>query len=403
MVARTPTRREQRAQRRRQRRRRLGAAGVAGIVAAALVVAVAIGFGVHKVTSDSSTPERTQATVLMSVIGADSSAVESALLAHDSKENRGVELLLPSRVISEVCGFGSQQLGRVVRLPGGERLTRESVSSMLGGVKVDGSWTLSATQLAQLIDRVGGVTVDVDTDVILTQNGRRVLVIPKGPAQHLAGSRAVTYATYLARGEDSTGNLPRLQSVLDAFVGALPRDPATAARLLGSGGKSTASTLGAPRLAELLLGLAADNRANTVLPSVLPVVKIDSGGEAAFRVDADGTQKLVSGNLAGSLPASANGPRAKVLIQNGVGTPGLVGSACRRIVNAGYSVVGSGNASTFDFTKSKVLVFDSSVASARLGDQIARALKLSADDVAISQEGQNVADVIVILGKDYRP
>jgi len=72
------------------------------------------------------------------------------------------------------------------------------------------------------------------------------------------------------------------------------------------------------------------------------------------------------------------------------------------LVGAGYTVVGSGNASTFDFNESKVLVFDSSVASAELGNRVAATLRLPSGDVAVSDQGQNVADVIVILGKDFR-
>jgi len=401
VVTRTPTRRELRAQRRRQRRRRLGAAGVAAIIVGAIILGTLIGFGVHKVTEHSSGPKRTQATVLMSIVGADRTALDSALLAHDTGTKRGLELLLPSRVITEVCGFGSQQLGQVIRLPGGEQLSREAVSSMLGGVAVDGSWTLTTGDLARLVDRLGGITVDVDTNVIIKVKGRRILEVPRG-VQKLAGSRAALYATYIAAGEDSTGNLPRLQAVIDAIAKALPTAPGAAARVLGSSGPAVASTLGANRLANLLLGLAADNVANTVLPSDLPVVKIDSGGAATYRIDAAGTRTLVSSNLAGSLPTSSKGPRGRILIQNGVGTPGLDGSACRRLVAAGYTVVGSGNADSFNFATSKVLVFSSSVAAARLGNDVAHVLKLSDNDVAVSNQAQNVADVIVILGRDYR-
>jgi hypothetical protein len=49
-----------------------------------------------------------------------------------------------------------------------------------------------------------------------------------------------------------------------------------------------------------------------------------------------------------------------------------------------------------------VLVFDRSVASARVGNDVARSLGLPTRDVAVSTAGQNVADVLVILGKDYK-
>jgi hypothetical protein len=103
------------------------------------------------------------------------------------------------------------------------------------------------------------------------------------------------------------------------------------------------------------------------------------------------------------LPASARGERKRVFVQNGVGTPGLVITACNKLVDAGYAFAGSGNASDFNHATSKVLVFDRSVASAELGNAVARSLRLPTSDVAVSTQGQNVADVLVILGKDYKP
>jgi len=404
VVTRTPTRREARVQRRKQRRQRIGAAGVAGILAAAAVVAVAVGFGVHKATSHHSKPSRTQTTMLFSLVGSDGSSVGSVLLAHDSATHQGVELLVPARTLSEVCGFGSEQLGRVLSLPDGQRLSAQAVSNMLGGVTVDGSWRLTTDELARLVNIVGGVTVDVDANVIKTVGKRRVLYLRKGPGQTLTGSNALLYATFIAGGEDSTGSLPRLQAVLDALFAKLPSDPSAAGKLVASVGADAGSTLGQRRLGALLTGLAADDKSSSggVLPIVLPVQKIDSGGQPIFRVDDDKTHTFVLSNLNASLPAAARVPRKRILLQNGVGTPGLVGPACQRLVAAGFTIVGSGNASSFDFNQSKVLVFDNSVASAELGNRVAQTLRLSTNDVAVSNEGQNVADVIVILGKDFR-
>jgi hypothetical protein len=355
------------------------------------------------VTSNNASPTRSQSTVLFSLVGADGTAAASALLAHDSSEHQGVELLLPARTLSEVCGYGSQQLGQVIRLPDGQRLSAQAVGNMLGGATVDGTWKLTTDELSRLVDIAGGVTVDVDTNVITKVGDRRVLYLQKGGGQHLTGAQAVRYATYTAGGEDSTGSLPRLQAVLDGLLAKLPADPAAAGRMLSSVAPAAGASIGPKRLGELLTGLAADNKTPSgVLPIVLPVQKIDSGGQPVFRVDEDKTRSFVLGNLGASLPASARVARTRVLIQNGVGTPGLVGPACQRLVAAGYTVVGSGNANSFDFNQSKVLVFDNSVASAELGNRVAQTLRLSGNDVAVSDEGQNVADVIVILGKDYR-
>jgi len=399
VIAPTRTRREQRLERRRQQRRRLGAAGIAGIVVAGLAIAAAVGFGVHTATSSDKKKPVGQTTVLFSIAGSDGSAVETALLAHDDTTKHGVELLIPGRVLTEVCGFGNQQLGQVLALPNGQALSRNTVSTLLGGVTVDGSWVLSTAQLARLVDAVGGITIDVDTNVI---QDRRVL-IQKGPAQHLNGANAAAFATYLGGGEQSLDNLVRLQTVLDGIEAALPHDPKAVAAIIGKLGSGADSSLGADKLAAVLVGLAADSRQNNLLPSALPVVAIDAGsGQPAYRVDTAQIGSFVNNNLLASLPASARVPRKRVFVQNGVGTPGLSATACDRLIKAGFAFAGSGNAPSFGYKTSKVLVFDRSIPTAEVGNNVARALGLPLDDVAVSASGLNVADVVVILGRDFK-
>lgn len=399
------TRRELRTESRRQKRRRIGAAGIAGIVVAVLIAAAAITFGVSKVTSGGHHAPPGQTTVLFSVAGVNGGAAETALLAHDGQTHRGVELLLPSRVLTDVCGFGNQQLGRILALPDGEHLSRSAVSDLLGGVTVNASWTLTTAQLARLVDELGGITADVDVDVIARRSdGSRVVLVPHGTGQHLNGAQAAAFASYVAGGESATANLVRLQQVIDGILAALPQSAASVERLVSSLGSSATSTLGAARLAEFLVALAAAERANNVLPTDLPVVKIDAGtGQPAYRVDGGPTQQFVRSNLSKSLPASARVVRKRVFVQNGVGTPGLDGTACTKLVAAGFVFAGSGNADRFGYATSEVLVPDQSSASRQLGESVARALRLPASDVAVSSTGQNVADVLVILGKDYRP
>jgi anionic cell wall polymer biosynthesis LytR-Cps2A-Psr (LCP) family protein len=401
----TKTRRELRAERRRQKRRRLGAVGIAGVVVAALIVAAAVGFGVKQATSNHHSKPQGQTTVLMSVAGVDGTATETALLAHDDTTHHGVELLIPGRLLTQVCGFGNQQLGQILALPNGQTLSRTTVGSLLGGVTVDASWVLTSAQLAKLVDAVGGITTDVDVNVTQQHaDGSRVLLLSQGSGQHLNGSQAATYATYLRPGEDALAGLVRLQNVFDGIDAALPRTASAAAKKLRALGSGASSTLGPERLAEVLVGLAADSRRSNVLPTTLPVVKIDSGGtQPSYRVDTQQTATFVQANLSASLPASATVVRKRVLIENGVGTPGLAGSACDLLVKAGFAFAGSGNAPNFNFATSKVLVPDHSVANAQLGDSVSRALKLPVKDVLVKDFGQNVADVLVILGRDYKP
>ena len=129
--------------------------------------------------------------------------------------------------------------------------------------------------------------------------------------------------------------LTRTQTVFQAVIDALPAKPADAAKVLASAGVQ--STVPADTLATLLTSLARDDKGNTLLPVVLPNKPIDTGrGATSYRVDPTELSKLVHAQLAQSLPPGAAQKQPTVLIENGVGTSGLVGAACDRLLPNGY-------------------------------------------------------------------
>lgn len=405
IVGRAPTRRELRADRRRSRRRRLGAGGIAGVVVVVLALLAGGGFFVHQATSGPKKSGDPQQTMLVALIGADRSAAASMLAAHQVAPRAGFEMLIPSRLLTEVCGFSSQQFGRVFAFPDGAKLARTTLSQVLGDVTIDRTLTLTSTQLARLVDAVGGVVVDVDTDVITTSGASRVVSIPKGNGQRLNGANATLFATYVAAGEPPAASLTRFQSVFEAFITGLPKNSSTVVGVLRSAQVDPASVSAA---ASLFVELAADDRGNQFLSEIIPSQPIDSGGGApAYRVEPTGLKSLVASQLGKSLPADDVSKRPTVLIQNGVGKSGLVQSACDRLLPSGFAFAGSGNASSFGHAKTQIFVFpptsDDLVRVTQVGDHVADLLHVPRADVLASTQGNNVADVLVILGADYKP
>jgi hypothetical protein len=399
------TRRELRAERRRQRRRRLGAGGIAGVVVVVLAVLIGGGFFVHQATSGPSKPVDPQQTMLVALVGPDRNAAASMLAAHQAAPRQGFEMLIPSRLLTDVCGFGSQQFGHVFALPGNATLASTTLSQVLGDVRIDGTLSLSEQQLARLVDGVGGVVVDVDTDVITTSGTSRVVTIPKGNGQRLTGANAVLFSTYVGQGEPPAASLTRFQAVFEALITAMPRKATQVANALQAAQVDgrVASAAGS-----LFAALAADDRATRLLSENMPSQPIDTGGGTpAYRVDPNGLKTLVAAQLATSLPPDDVSKRPTVLIQNGVGRPGLVESACGRLLPAGFRFAGSDNAQSFNHATTQIFVFpptpDDLVRVTRTGDRVADLLRLPRSDVVASTQGNNVADVVVILGRDYKP
>lgn len=402
-IARQPTRRELRRQRQQRQRRRLGAGGIAIIAAVVAVLAVGIGVGVQRATSKSGPPPRTQRTLLVQIRGAGNVAVGSALLAYDSKTTSAAEILIPGTVISEVPGAGSLQFSQALTLRDGIDRARSALADLMG-VQVDGSWVVSEPALAALVNRLGGITVNVNTTVTkrLARGGSVVLLNPG--SQRLDGTHAVAYATYLASSEPPLAILPRLQGVLDGVMAALPRAANDIASLIGGRGSLTAGTT-RTAVATFLAGFAVQDAAGKARPTDLPVDPIDvpvsSQSRLPYRIDAAQLQQLDSTVLAASIPSGTFGSR-RFIVENGVGRPGLGASVADRLTSAGFRFVGDRNAPHFGYSKSVVLIFSATQQAVSLGDQVAQILGLPQSDVKLSTLDQSIADVVIIVGADYR-
>jgi hypothetical protein len=405
VVAPRLTRRQARQQRKREQRRRVGLLGGSVIAVVAIVVVGLVAFGVHHVVTSNNGSPRAQATVLVQLQGSDGTSPASALLAETASDGNGVEILVPSRVLTEVCGYNTVDFGDVLGLPGGETESRQAVSGMLGNLTVDGSWVLQEAQLSKLVTLLGGITVDhVDVDVVRhPPSGGTQILVPAGSNRRLTGPQAVEYATYVASStEDASNQLARLQQVIDATVQALPHSPTAVAALLRQLGPGGTSTLGSSRLATMLVAFAASERSTgRLLPIDLPVNPIDAGGSRpSYRVDTAGAQRLVNNSLADSVPSDAGAARPTVELLNGVGSPGLVATACPRLAANHLGYAGSSNAASFHNPRSTVVV---STSDLDLGYRVASALRLPRSDVRRASQDQTVATAVVTLGQDYRP
>ncbi len=398
------TRRAAREDKQQEQRKRALVGGAVAVVIALIIWAVVGGGGAGKRHAAVATDTRTQTTLLLQLKGSLGEAVDSALLAHDTAAKAGVVVLVPSAVISQVPGFGPMPFGQALTLnqPNASRATL----SDLMGVSVDGSWVLTQKALAALVDKVGGVTVTVDRDVTKPgPNGTTAILVAAGE-QKLNGANAVAYASFLASGETEQLRLARFDAVLGAVLAQLPKQPAAISLLITGLGAGSTSTIATTRLADVLAGLAADSAASSTLDTVLPVTRLDTGDDQnAFSVDTAKTQTLVQQQFAQSIPASRKTTGNRVMIENQVGTPGIGETTRAKLVNAGFVYLPGQNAPGMPnaTAPSVVLISGTTAADIAKGDSVAKALGLPTSDVRVSQQSVRVADVIVLLGADYKP
>lgn len=401
----TGARQRERARRRERDRRRRRVVGIVAVVAA-----VAVGAGVLVpllLRSDGAPPntppatERTQQTMVLAVATVSGPILSAALLGADGTTDEGAVVLVPSRLIVDGPSPEGIQFGATARLP-----DLDAPAFALGetlGVVVDGTWKLTPPGLTRLVDAVGGITINVDEDVVRTfPNGNRRLLVPAG-TNTLNGVQAAAYATLLAARDPEPVRLAHFNDVLLALLPKLPKDPVDLQKLLTRLGADSRMSRGSAWLASFLLTLAGPVQQRDVVSQTLPVAPLDVGGPTTiYTVDEDPARQLLDRSFADSLPPGGN-QRTSVLVQNGVGRPELVDAAARKLTANGYAFVNGGNANRFGYRNSVVVVPDGSDQSVTAGGQVAKALGLPASSVQVASVGQNVADVLVILGADFRP
>ncbi|MRS11549.1 MAG: LytR family transcriptional regulator [Actinobacteria bacterium] len=128
----------------------------------------------------------------------------------------------------------------------------------------------------------------------------------------------------------------------------------------------------------------------------LPVKPIDLGGQTFFEPQRDKIADLLLSWW--DVKLGAEDSAVRVIIYNGAGTPGIAGIAAQQLIAAGMRVVDTKNADRFDYDATLVVV-QSGVPEQ--GEQVRAAL--GTGEVSEDPSDQDVADVIVIIGRDYEP
>jgi LytR cell envelope-related transcriptional attenuator/LytR_cpsA_psr family len=400
------SRAEARAARRAERRRRLLVAGAAGAAALVLVVAVVLLLVLLRGGEDESGPTPTgaarQQTLLLQVTGVDGAAAANALVGVTAREESASVVLVPSGLLVDAAGTGTIPFGETVTLP--EASAPAQALTDLLGVRVDDGWVLSQQGLAALVDAVGGVEAMVDVDVLSTDpQGNQTVVVRAGTRQ-LDGAAAAAYATYRGEGEPEESRLSRFDDVLSGLLAALPEERAALVPAVQAAGEGSRSGLDPDGLAEVLLAMKAATGAEAYRSDVLPVNEIDTGASVpTYGIEPGQVTALMRSLFPGALLEDASGDVVRVLVENGVGTPGLVEAARAKLVAEGFRFTNGGNASSFTGEASVVLIPDGTDESLARGQRVAAALGLPDSAVNTSDRGQTVADVIVILGADFVP
>ncbi|XUZ26551.1 LytR C-terminal domain-containing protein [Streptomyces sp. RMIT01] len=310
----------------------------------------------------------------------------TALLVDNTTTKQGTTVLLPNSLAVAGEDGTTTTLGKSVE-DDGRTGTREAIDTLLG-TRITGTWRLDTPYLENLVELVGNIEVDTDTEVPAAKKGESPLV-NKGEAQTLSGPMAVAYATYRAEGEPEAKQLTRFGDVMRATLRKISEDPKAATVTIETLLQVLDPSLPEKDLGASLAKLASRAKVGDYKTALLPVQ------EDGTLTEAD-TRGVVEDILGGTVSAPEEGAPLRVAVRNATGDRKAAEAARVQLVNGGYAFVDSGKAGT----ETSSVVLYRSAEDKEKAVEVAKTLGLSAGDVKKGEPAAN-ADVSAVLGQDY--
>ena len=288
-----------------------------------------------------------------------------------------------SRVV--IPGVGNRRIN-ASHAYGGLPLTVETVEMLLG-IPFDYYIEVNVSGLADLVDAIGGIDVEVEKRMHYRDRSQNLLIDLQPGLQHLTGEQAVGYVRFRHDAMGDLGRIERQRKFLRLVAGEL-LSPANVRRL--------------PRLADTFVETVETNltvRDILSLKKIIEQVGPDAirmaslparprmiDGQSVLELDADEVQQTVDRVLWGQ--------GIRVVILNGTSVDGLAARVAEVLEQQGYEILEVGNA---ERKTAATLILDHR-------GQTRRAQRVSSllggAVISAAPDGDNPADVTIILGDD---
>ncbi|WP_461027582.1 LCP family protein, partial [Streptomyces sparsus] len=388
---------ESRTERREEAKRRGRHRVLALVVALVVALAGGVGYlwysgklpglsGDEQVAAGSGAAEKRD-VIVVHLRDIDSGDITTALLVNNEAAGRGTTVLLPNSLALATEDGTTTTLGKSFSAEGAGA-TRTALNTLLGA-QIKGTWRLDTPYLENLVEAVGGITLDADATVPGPKKGDKPLV-NKGSARDLDGRAAVAYAIHRADGEPQTAQLARFGHVVRAVLEELSSDSAGATSTVESLGQIPDPSLSDSQLGSALALLAGHAKKGDYDTETLPV---ETNGTLSDKTAEGLVKKVLGGTVTNTDPDAA----LRVSLRNATGDPDAANMARAALANGGYTVVQAAEA---DGTAESSKVTYTDEADREQAEEVAKTLGLSAEAAARGKAAAN-ADVTVVLGQDY--
>jgi len=156
------------------------------------------------------------------IIFSKNARTDTIFIINVNKDGKINILSVPRDLRVEIPGYGMDKVNAAYAL-GEEPLARQTIENFLG-IKIDYYAVIRIKGTKELIDALGGITVDVEKDIDYDDNWGHTHIHLKKGLQKLNGDEAVGYSRFRYDEEGDRGRIRRQQQVLKALVFQL-KDP----------------------------------------------------------------------------------------------------------------------------------------------------------------------------------
>jgi polyisoprenyl-teichoic acid--peptidoglycan teichoic acid transferase len=329
------------------------------------------------------------------------------LLRFDPKKGDLSVLSIPRDTQAEIKGHGLRKINEA-NYYGGPALSAETVSNLLGGVKVDRYMRVNIQGVEKLIDALGGVTMYVPKDMKYQDDSQHLYINLKKGKQHLDGAKAVQFLRFRY---DEFGDISRVQRQ-QTFMRALVEQSLKPQTLLKLSDvlEVIQSHIDTNLTVEELLalsGYASQRERSKVQMLMLPGgFSGDGRTEVSYWLpNRSRLQEMVvqhfdftpEGYIDTQEAAAVEPASLSVAIQDSTDNPEAVQAIVSYLQEAGYSNVYVSKTSQEPLKTSRIV--------AQTGDRKDAKLlrdKLGFGEVLVESTGALASDVTIQLGEDWR-
>ena len=200
-------------------------------------------------------------------------ATLSATLINKSKNRMSTDIVsIDPHIVMDLDTLGMTSLGSTT-LESSPDLVQDA-TAVATGFPIEGTLVMQRLSLAGLVDGVGGIDIVSTGDFVVSPVGDQPIYVFKGK-QHLDGTQASYYATFLQDGEVESARMTRMNQVLSATLSALPSDELRLNEIITALGALAKSTVPSQQIAQLFLDLDKASAWKTARRVVIPTTTSD--------------------------------------------------------------------------------------------------------------------------------